>query len=82
MVVIVLVPISVLYFNHISSVQFKMVSMRSEKPITMHSTLSLRSLSNVAFETVPVFVWLTVSLSCSVKEDYLGLSLSTPLSSR
>ena len=34
------------------TVQFKMVSMRSEKPIIMRSTLSLRSFPNVAFETV------------------------------
>ena len=37
-----------------SSVQFKMVSMRSEEPIIMRSTPSLRSFPNVAFETVPV----------------------------
>ena len=39
-----------------SSVPFKMVSMRSGKPIIMRSTLSLRSFPNVAFETVPMFV--------------------------
>ena len=39
-----------------SSVQFKMVSMRSEKPIIMRSIPTLRSFSNVVFETVPVFV--------------------------
>ena len=38
-----------------SSVQFKMVSIRSEKPI-MRSIPSLRSFPNVAFETAPVFV--------------------------
>ena len=36
-----------------SPVQFKMVSVRSEKPIIMRSTPSLRSFSNVAFETAP-----------------------------
>ena len=38
------------------SVQFKMVSMRSEKPIIMRSTPSLGNVPNVAFETVPMFV--------------------------
>ena len=37
-----------------SSVQFKVVSMRSEK-VHMRSTPSLTQLPNVAFETVPVF---------------------------
>ena len=36
------------------SVQFKMVSMRSEKPICAPPTLG--SFLNVAFETVPIFV--------------------------
>ena len=40
----------------LSSVQFKMVSMRSEKPIIKRSTPSLRSFPNVAFETVLMFV--------------------------
>ena len=39
----------------LSSVQFKMVSMRSEKPIC--ATSRLRSFPNVAFEPVPMFVW-------------------------
>ena len=43
------------------SVQFKMVFMRSEKPICAPPTL--RSFLNVAFETVPVFVRLTMDLS-------------------
>ena len=38
------------------SVQFKVVSMCSEKPRIMHSILSLRSFPKVAFETVPMFV--------------------------
>ena len=38
------------------SVQFKMVYVRSEKPIIMRFTPSLRSFPNVAFETVPMFV--------------------------
>ena len=37
--------------------------------------------SNVAFETVPMFVWLTMALSRPFK-DRLALPLSTPLSSR
>ena len=44
-----------------------MVSMCSEKPINMHSTPSLRSFPNVAFGTVPMFVWLTMALSCPFK---------------
>ena len=48
----------------------------------MHSTLSIRGFPNVAFETVPVFVWLTMALSRPFKEDRLALPLSTPLSSR
>ena len=47
----------------------------------MHSAQSLRSCYNVAYETVPVFVWLTVALSCPFKEDHLALPFSTPLSS-
>ena len=56
-----------------SSFQFKMVFMRSEKPIIMLSTRSLRSFPNVAFETVPMFVWLTKALSRPFKEDRLAL---------
>ena len=46
----------------------------------MRSTPSLRSFPNVAFETVPVFVLLTMALSRPFMEDRLALSLSTPLS--
>ena len=53
--------------------QFKMVLMGSKKPIIM---------PNVAFEIVPMFVWLTMALSRPFKEDCLALPLSTPLSSR
>jgi len=35
----------------------------------MRSTPSLRSFPNLAFETVPVFNWLTMALSCPFKED-------------
>ena len=48
----------------------------------MRSTPSLRSFSNVAFETVPVFVWFTMALSRPFKEDRQALPLSTSLSSR
>ena len=37
--------------------------MRSRKPIIMRSTPSFRRFPNVAFETVPMFVWLTMALS-------------------
>ena len=41
----------------------------------MRSTPSLRSFPNVAFETVPMFVWLTMALSRPFKEVHLGLPL-------
>ena len=47
--------LQVLVYPQFSSVQLKMVSMRSEKA-HMRSTPSLRSFPNVAFETVPMFV--------------------------
>ena len=45
------------------------------------STPSLRSFPNVAFEIVPMFVWLMIALSCPFEENCLALPLSTPLSS-
>ena len=48
--------------SQFGSVQFKMVFAHSEKPICV--LLYIRSFSNVDFEAVPVFIWLTVSLSC------------------
>ena len=48
----------------------------------MHSPPSLRSFPNVVFETVPMFIWLTMAISGSFKEDCLALPLSMPLSSR
>ena len=48
----------------------------------MHPALYLRGFPNVAFEMIPVFVWLMMALSRPFKEDHLALSLSTPLSSR
>ena len=37
----------------------------------MRSTPSLRSFPNVAFETAPMFVWLTMAISRPFKEDRL-----------
>ena len=48
----------------------------------MRSTPSVRGFPNVAFETAPMFVWLTMALSRPFKEERLALPLSTPLSSR
>ena len=68
--------------NGISSVHFKIVSMRSEKPMCVPFIPSFRSFPSVAFVTVQVFVWLTMALSRPLKEDRPALPLSTPLSSR
>ena len=48
----------------------------------MRSTQSLRRFHSIAFETVPMFVWLTMALSRPFKEYRLPLPLSTPLFSR
>ena len=48
----------------------------------MRPTPSIRSFPNVLFETVPMFVWLTMALSRPFKEDRLALPISTLLSSR
>jgi len=45
-------------------------------------TPPLRGFPSVAFETVPMFVWLTMVLSHPFKEDRRVLLLSTHLSSR
>ena len=50
------------YQRQFNSDQFKMVSMRS--------TPSLRSLPNVAFETLPMLVWLTMTVSRPLKEEH------------
>ena len=39
----------------------------------MRSTLSLRNFPSIGFETVTVFVWLTIALSCPFKEDCQAL---------
>ena len=53
-----------------------------KSPYLLHPVFipSLRSFCNVAFETVPMFVLLTIALSCPLKEDHLALLLSTSLS--
>ena len=73
-----LIITGVCFLKCFKSVQFKMVSMRSEKPIIMRTTPSLRSFPNVAFETVPMLVWLTMVLSRPFKELLLFLRLSPP----
>ena len=60
-----------------TSVKFKVVSMRWEKPIIC-APPRLRSFLNIAFETVPMFVWLMMALSCPFKEDRLMMALSCP----
>ena len=40
--------------------------------LNLRSTLSNRSFPNVAFETVPMFVWLTMALSRPFNEDHLA----------
>ena len=47
----------------------------------VHSTLSVQSVPNIAYETVPMFIWLIMALSCPFKEDQ-ALPLPMPLSSR
>ena len=63
-------------------VQFSLVQagISALRKANMHSITSLRSFPNVAFETVPMFVWLTMALSRPFKEDHLAVSLSTLLS--
>ena len=48
--------------------------MLSEKPTTMRSTPSLRRFPSIAFNAVPMFVWLTMALSRPFKEDRRSLS--------
>ena len=50
---------------HSSSVQDVIYALRKAH---MRSTPSVRSFPNVAFETVPMFVWLTMALSRPFKE--------------
>ena len=54
-------------FVQFSSVQEGMYALG--KAHIMRSTPSLRSFPNVALETVPMLVWLTMALSRPLKED-------------
>ena len=64
-----------------SSVQVKMRYLCARKSPYALRVPSLSSFPNVAFETVPMLVWLTMTLSRPVEEDRLALLLSAPLSS-
>ena len=66
-------------FQQISSVQDGIYVLGKAH---MCSTPSHRSFSSVVFETVPMFIWLTMALSRPFKEDCLALLFSMPLSSR
>ena len=55
---------------HIGSVQFKMEPMLLGKPVTLQPSLYFPT---VAFETVPILVWLTMALSHLFKVDHWGL---------
>ena len=63
------------------SVPFRSVQdgIYSPEKAHMRSTMSLRSFPNVAFETVPVFAWLTMAPSRLFKGDRLALPLWTPV---
>ena len=52
-----------------------------EGPYALHP-FSLRSFPNVALETVPMLVWLTMALSRPLKEDRWALPIYMPLSHR
>ena len=54
-------------------VQFEVVSVSSEEN-TIRSIPSLRSFPNVAFETVPMFVWLRTAFCCPFSENRRILS--------
>ena len=68
-------------FRRLKSVQFSSVEdgIYALGKAHMRSTASLRRFPNVAFETVLMFVWLTMALSCSFKEDRLALPVPMPL---
>ena len=58
---------------HFSSVQFKMVSMRSGKPIICAAPCLSEVCPTLPFEIVPVFFWLTMALSRPFREGRLAL---------
>ena len=74
--------VSVLFY-FILLVQFSSVQDCNDALGKAHtrSTTSVRSFPNVAFEIVPMFVWLTMALSRPFEEHPLALPLSAPLSS-
>ena len=49
--------------------QFKVVFMCSGKPIIMRSIPPLRNFPNVTFETVSLFVWLTMAFTLFTKKE-------------
>jgi len=57
------------------SVQFSSRWYLCAQKTHMRSTPSPRSFPNIAFETVPMFIWLTMALSCLLKKDSLVLPL-------
>ena len=61
---------------HFSSGQWYLCAWKSQ-----YALHPLRSFLNVAFETVPVFLWLMMTLPRPFKEDHQMLPLSMPLSS-
>ena len=67
------------YINLQSLVQFSSVQggIYALGKAHMRSTPSRRSFSIIGFETVPVFVWLTMALPRPFKEDRLALPLSS-----
>ena len=74
-----------LFLKSRCSVQLKIVSLHSGRKAHMHSTPSLRSFPTVAFEAVPVFIWLMIALSCPFKghwalprERWCGVRGSVP----
>ena len=63
----------------LSSVQDGIYVLRKDHT---RSTPSLRSFPNIAFETVPMFIWLKMAFSRHLKDHHPALPLSMPLSSR
>ena len=67
----------------LSLVQFSLVQdgIYALSKALMCSIPSLRHFPNIAYETVPMFISLTMVLSHPFKKDHLALPLSTPFSS-
>jgi len=65
------------------TLQFKMIYIYALGEVHKYaSTPSFKISSRVTFESVPIFTWLTMTISSPFKEDRLTKPLSTPLSSR